>query len=111
MEKAEKSLKQIYKGVFYPSGLEFNDMVELSNLMVIVYNSAKKKDPEETLLNVMTKVTLSQPLNLSLLYDPLSIVIDTYLEDNNFTPRNYGFTTVKDILNRISELIDKYVPF
>lgn len=108
-----EEIKTIYREVYFPYGIEFNQMAELANLTVIIFNSVKKKEPKITIYDVLKRVMGDSDTNHDPYFIPLCITLEVFLESNElmFQPRTYGFSTPKQITERIKQILENYLPF
>lgn len=110
---AEDKLK-VYTRSFGFGSLEsnkLNDKLTLISLVALTASKLKEKDKSLTTLDILLKITKSELnygiydflVNLAILVDDLSY--DTY----EFDP--CGLTDSKQIINKINEIIQQWLPF
>lgn len=121
-----KTLQEIYKEQFSIDGLEMNDVFKLFNLVGFLYKSYKQKDENLTVYALMYKILKKKTFNneskteewekvdsgsLDYFVVPFSIQLEFYFDKGDAKPTNYGLKTVKDIVNEINLIYDRWLPF
>jgi len=107
--------RKIYGNVFsfgYLWTNSLNDRLVLISLVALVSNQMKLKDPKVTTLQILIKITNKEKDN-SAFYkalETLSILVDDFSYGIKvFDP--CGFKTSQEIINKIKELLNTWMPF
>lgn len=103
----------VYKQMFHPFGIPFMMHVELLNLVGSLLLAARKKNPDMTVRELFDKLAKKDPVNISEEYiTQFSVQLEVLLLDEYFfKPSTYGLKAAPEILARISEILQQYVPF
>lgn len=108
------SKSQVYTRCFgfgnMSSGVLNNKLILIS-LVALTVNKLKEKNKDLTTLDILLKITNTKPnygfydflVNLSILVDDLAY--DTYEFDS------CGLTDSKQVINKINELVNQWLPF
>lgn len=106
---------QVYKSCFSLGNLsseELNDKLVLISLVALVYQKMQLKDKNITPLAILLKI-MNQPKDGSAAYqflESLAIMVED-LTYNVKKIDSCGLTTSQDIINKIKELVNTWLPF
>lgn len=119
------TLKKIYAEQYHVDGLDYSDLVELFNLIGVLYKAFKSKDPKLTVYELAYKVFKRKVLKegtdefewekieegtIDNFILPLSIQIEV-LYDNGFLNTKTNLKDTKSIVSKINQIYDRWVPF
>lgn len=115
-------LKEVYKEQYAVTGLDYANLIVMFHLTGCLWENVKKKDASVTIYDVIKKVIKAKVsteegfrvvynLDLDYFFTPFSIQLEHMIEHQNFKPENLGLSNAKDIVDKINEIFDKWVPF
>jgi|SRR5574344_1027909 hypothetical protein len=106
-------LQSIYNKYFSLSGIEgeIDKKFALISLICLLTNASKKKTPDVTCYQVIRKVLELSKTNLPDDYiNGLSIVCEDFLKGSTKF-NNCGLKTPNEIVSKIKEILDQWLPF
>lgn len=110
-----KDKRDIYQKIFSLGNLstaDMNDKLILISLIALVFKKMKEKDKDVTILAILLKIT-GQPKDNSSYYqflETLAIISEDF-SYNTEKIDSCGLKTSQDIIKRIKEILNTWLPF
>lgn len=107
--------KKIYLENFsigYVSSSELNDRLALISLVALVYQRMKITNPNVTALQILQQITKQKKDNSYFYFFLEALAI--FVEDISYGIKKidpFGLKTSKDIINKIKDLLNTWIPF
>ena len=91
---------------------DMNDKLVLISLLTLTYRKMKEKNPDITPLMILMKLTNTSKSNnhYYLMLESLSIIVENFSYACKKVD-NCGLTNSQDIINKIKQILDLWLPF
>lgn len=98
-------------GVLGSDNKELDDKLKLISLISLTSHKIKEKNKNLTTLEILKQITGYNKDSIGYNFiENLSIIVDD-LSYGNSNFNSYGLKTSKEIINKINELINQWIPF